>query len=119
MKRLSRPSHLMINTTAAHPQGKEKSMEKPKYRMDLDFLKQFDHCTNRYEPFDVVATSKGRPMIVMCSKKPDPAAWCIIGNLFSVHFLSYRDMENYMAQRGMEPWTEAHERTSGIHMMYL
>ena len=30
----------------------------------------------------------------------------------------YRDMENYMAQRGMEPWTEAHERTSGIHMMY-
>ena len=59
MKRLSRPSHLMINTTAAHPQGKEKSMEKPKYRMDLDFLKQFDHCTNRYEPFDVVATAKG------------------------------------------------------------
>ena len=94
-------------------------MEKPKYRMDLDFLKQFDHCTNRYEPFYVVATSKGRPMIVMCSKKPDPAAWCIIGNLFSVHFLSYRDMENYMAQRGMEPWTESHERTSGIHMMYL
>ena len=103
MKRLSRPSHLMINTTAAHPQRKEKSMEKPKYRMNLDFLKQFDHCTNRYEPFDVVATAKGRPMIVMCSKKPDPAAWCIIGNLFSVHLLSYRDMENYMAQRGMEP----------------
>ena len=94
-------------------------MEKPKYRMNLGFLKQFDHCTNRYEPFDVVATAKGRPMIVMCSKKPDPAAWCIIGNLFSVHFLSYRDTEDYMAQRGMEPWTEAHERTSGIHMMYL
>ena len=90
-------------------------MSHEKHHMDLSFLKSYDPMAH-YKVFDVVATSKCKPMMVLVSKGFEPKSWCIAGNLFSVHFLRYSDMEDYMRKHNMEKWTERHERISGIHM---
>ena len=89
-------------------------MEKQKYQMDLSFLENYDNSTRHYQPFDLLATPGCIPLMVMCSKKPEPAAWSIIGTMYSVHFLHYRDMEDYIIRRGLTRWTEEHDHKSGL-----
>lgn len=89
-------------------------MEKQKYQMDLSFLESYDNSTRNYQPFDLLATPKCMPLMVMCSKKPEPAAWSIIGTMYSVYFLHYRDMEDYIIRRGLTRWTDEHDRKSGL-----
>ncbi len=96
-------------------QRKEKEhMEKQKYQMDLSFLENYDNSTQHYQPFDLLATPGCIPLMVMCSKKPEPAAWSIIGTMYSVHFLHYRDMEDYIIRRGLTRWTEENDRKAGL-----
>lgn len=96
-------------------QRKEKEhMEKQKYQMDLSFLENYDNSTRHYQPFDLLATPGCIPLMVMCSKKPEPAAWSIIGTMYSVHFLHYRDMEDYIIRRGLTRWTDEHDRKAGL-----
>lgn len=103
------------NTACGLPQRKERGhMEKQKYQMDLSFLEDYDNNTRNYQPFDLLATPKCMPLMVMCSKKPEPAAWSIIGTMYSVHFLHYRDMEDYIIRRGLTRWTDEHDRESGL-----
>ena len=103
------------NIACGLPQRKEKEhMEKQKYQMDLSFLESYDNSTRNYQPFDLLATPKCMPLMVMCSKKPEPAAWSIIGTMYSVHFLHYRDMEDYIIRRGLTRWTEEHDRKAGL-----
>ena len=55
-------------------QRKERGhMEKQKYQMDLSFLENYDNSTRNYQPFDLLATPKCMSLMVMCSKKPEPA----------------------------------------------
>ena len=89
-------------------------MEKQKYQMDLSFLESYDNSTRHYQPFDLLATPECMPLMVMCSKKPEPAAWSIIGTMYSVHFLHYRDMEDYIIRRGLTRWTDEHDRKAGL-----
>ena len=89
-------------------------MEKQKYQMDLSFLESYDNSTRHYQPFDLLATPGCIPLMVMCSKKPEPAAWSIIGTMYSVHFLHYRDMEDYIIRRGLTRWTEENDRKAGL-----
>ena len=89
-------------------------MEKQKYQMDLSFLENYDNSTRHYQPFDLLATPGCIPLMVMCSKKPEPAAWSIIGTMYSVHFLHYRDMEDYIIRRGLTRWTDEHDRKAGL-----
>lgn len=89
-------------------------MEKQKYQMDLSFLDSYDNSTRHYQPFDLLATPGCIPLMVMCSKKPEPAAWSIIGTMYSVHFLHYRDMEDYIIRRGLTRWTDEHDRKTGL-----
>ena len=96
-------------------QRKERGhMEKQKYQMDLSFLDSYDNSTRHYQPFDLLATPRCIPLMVMCSKKPEPAAWSIIGTMYSVHFLHYRDMEDYIIRRGLTRWTDEHDRKTGL-----
>lgn len=34
--------------------------------------------------------------------------------MYSVHFLHYRDMEDYIIRRGLTRWTEEHDRKVGL-----
>lgn len=36
-------------------------MKRSEYRMNLDFLEEYDHSTTGYEVFDVMATPNGAP----------------------------------------------------------
>ncbi|MEG0919183.1 MAG: hypothetical protein RR967_01870 [Anaerovoracaceae bacterium] len=87
-----------------------------KNHMDLSFVEDVKYSSGRYQPFDMLATSKSLPLMVMCSRNADPPEWRIVGSLFSVHFLSYKDMEQYIAENGIERWSKKHERNSGIHL---
>lgn len=89
-------------------------MKRSEYRMNLDFLEEYDHSTTGYEVFDVVATPNGAPMLLMVSKRSEPAAWSIVGNLFSVHFLSHAHLMDYIKKRGMMRWTDELDRSSNI-----
>lgn len=89
-------------------------MKRSNHRMNLDFLEKYDHGTGSYEVFDVLATKNSTPVLLMVSKHPEPAAWSIIGNLFSVHFLSHADLMDYIKQRGLIRWTDEHERNSKV-----
>lgn len=91
-------------------------MEKQKYQMDLSFLEDYDNSTRHYQPFDLLATPKCIPMMVMCSKEPEPAAWGIIGVMYSLHFLHYKDMENYITRHGLTRWTDEHDRKTGLNL---
>lgn len=96
-------------------QRKEREhMGKQKYQMDFSFLEDYDNSTTHYQPFDLLATPGCIPMMVMCSKKPEPAAWSIIGVMYSVHFLHYKDMEDYITSHGLTRWTDEHDRKSGL-----
>lgn len=103
------------NCFCGMPQRKEREhMGKQKYQMDFSFLEDYDNSTTHYQPFDLLASPKCMPMMVMCSKKPEPAAWSIIGVMYSVHFLHYKDMEDYITSHGLTRWTDEHDRKSGL-----
>lgn len=91
-------------------------MDREKHRMDLSFLDSYDNSTRRYQPFDLLATNECVPMMVMCSKEAEPAAWGIIGVMCSVHFLHYRDMADYISSHGRTRWTQEHNRKAGLHL---
>lgn len=114
-KSVSNPIGLSLNHACGSPQRKEKEhMEKQNYQMDFSFLEDYDNSTTHYQPFDLLASPKCVPMMVMCSKKPEPAAWSIIGVMYSVHFLHYKDMEDYITSHGLTRWTDEHDRKSGL-----
>ena len=92
-------------------------MSKSEHRLDLGFIEDERYGGGKYRPFDVLATRKNRPVMVMCSEDADPPRWQIVGDgAFSVHFLSYADMEDYIIENELTRWTKAHEAKTGIHL---
>lgn len=114
-RKCNQPDRTITRPLLPLRQRKEREhMEKQKYQMDLSFLESYDNSTRHYQPFDLLATPRCIPLMVMCSKKPEPAAWSIIGTMYSVHFLHYRDMEDYIIRRGLTRWTEENDRKAGL-----
>lgn len=88
-----------------------------RHNIDLGFVEKTDYGSGKYRPFDVLGNSRGMPVMVMCSEDADPPRWQLIaGNAYSVHFLSYVDMERYIVDNGLTAWSQEHERKSGIRL---
>lgn len=85
-------------------------MNRNKHHMDLSFLKNIDKGTGHYEVLDTFSNSRGFPLTVCISRMANPARYCVIGNMFSVHFLSYSDLEDFLKRGRMHKWTKEDEK---------
>ncbi len=91
-------------------------MSKSDYKMDLSMYERFEKEMERickYEPVFMLATRNSTPRMVECRKDAEPYCWRIVGNLFDVTFLSYRDLENYIKSHELHEWSEADDKVYG------
>lgn len=66
--------------------------------------------TAKHQPVVMLASRTGKPFLVRCSNKANPACWSIVENLFDVTFLSRKDLEDFIIRNNLREWTEEDDR---------
>ncbi len=87
------------------------------YRIDTSMFERFEEETKvrrGFEPHMMLKSKKGTPYLVQVSNEPNPARWMVVGTFFDATFLTYRQLQDFIKERGFEVWTEVDDQRLGM-----